>query len=62
MLKKEDKWVGLAETAEECWVEKPEGKKYWTDFLLIYHEHLFVFRKPGRDEEIKGYELSTKWW
>jgi DNA modification methylase len=60
--KSREKWVGLAKTAEECWVEKLEGKKYWTDFLLIYHENLFVFRKPKRDEKLKDYNLSTKWW
>ncbi|MEM1512253.1 MAG: DNA methyltransferase [Candidatus Jordarchaeales archaeon] len=57
-----EKWVGLAKTAEECWVEKPEDKKYWTDFLLIYHEHLFVFRKPKRNEDLKNCKLSMKWW
>jgi len=56
------KWAGLAKTAEECWVEKPEGKRYWTDFLLIYHEHLFVFRKPDKNENLKDYKLSLKWW
>ncbi len=56
------KWVGLAKTAEECWVEKPKGKSYWTDFLLIYHEHLFVFRKPKGDEDLRDHKLSMKWW
>ncbi|MEM3398842.1 MAG: DNA methyltransferase [Nitrososphaerota archaeon] len=57
-----EKWVGLAKTAEECWVEEHEKEKYWTDFLLIYHEHLFVFRKPVKDEELDNYKLSMKWW
>ncbi|MGC8936243.1 MAG: TRM11 family SAM-dependent methyltransferase [Candidatus Methanomethylicaceae archaeon] len=56
------KWRGLIKTAEECWVEKPEGKKFWTDFLLICHEHLFVFRKPKEKENLKELKYSMKWW
>jgi hypothetical protein len=43
-------------------VEKPENKKYWTDFLLIYHEHLFIFHKPEGDENLGDYKLSMRWW
>jgi hypothetical protein len=57
-----EKWTGLAKKADECWVEKPENRKYWTDFYLIAHEHLFIFRKPGEDEEINEYKESMKWW
>ncbi len=36
--------------------------RYWgaqqKDFLLIMHEHLFVFRKPGAGEEINIYKDS----
>ena len=60
--KSREKWVGLAKTAEECWVERTKNKRYWTDFLLIYHEHLFVFRKPVEGEDAKKYKLSSKWW
>lgn len=60
--KSEERWVGLARTAEECWVEEPEDKKYWVDFFLIYHEHLFVFRKPKKGEDLQNYKLSMKWW
>ena len=56
------KWAGLAKTAEECWVEKPPGKRYWTDFYLINHEHLFIFRKPRKDEDLSKLKLSYKWW
>jgi hypothetical protein len=28
------------------------------DFLLIYHEHLFIFRKPQKDENIRKYRYS----
>ena len=56
------RWAGLAKTAEECWVEKPPGKRYWTDFYLINHEHLFIFRKPRKDEDLSKLKLSYKWW
>lgn len=56
------KWAGLTRTAEECWVEKPKGRHYWTDFYLIAHEHLLIFRKPGKDEDVKEYKYSMKWW
>jgi len=60
--KSQEKWVGLAKTAEECWIEKPKDKKHWTDFLLIYHEHLFVFWKPTKHENLKKFGESMKWW
>ncbi len=28
------------------------------DFLLIYHEHLFVFRKPEKDEDVHKFRDS----
>ncbi len=58
----EKKWAMLAKTAEECWVEKAPDKQYWTDFYLIAHEHLFVFRKPDAGEDEKNYKDSMKWW
>ncbi|MEM0439488.1 MAG: hypothetical protein QXP18_05670, partial [Sulfolobales archaeon] len=57
-----EKWAVLEKTAEECWVEKPQNKRRWTDFYLIAHEHLFIFRKPGKDEKIERYRYSIKWW
>jgi DNA modification methylase len=30
------------------------------DFLLIYHEHLFIFRKPQKDEDIRKYRYSME--
>lgn len=57
-----EKWVGLTKNAEENWVEKPKDKKFWTDFLLIYHEHLFIFRKPKKNEDLRPYRCSLKWW
>ena len=32
------------------------------NFLLIMHEHLFVFRKPGPEEKIRPYGESMRWW
>lgn len=32
------------------------------DFLLIFHEHLFIFRKPDIGEDISKYKDSMKWW
>jgi DNA modification methylase len=58
----EKKWARLAKTSEENWIDKPENKKHWTDFYLIAHEHLFVFRKPAEGEDIEKYRDSMKWW
>jgi len=32
------------------------------DFLLTFHEHLFIFRKPAADEDFRKYRNSMKWW
>jgi hypothetical protein len=40
--------------------EQWAGSKY--DFYLIYHEHLFVFRKPAGGEKMSDYRNSVKWW
>ncbi len=32
------------------------------NFLLIMHEHLFVFRKPGPEEKVRAYGESMRWW
>ncbi len=40
--------------------EKWRGKDY--DFLLIAHEHLYVFRKLGEEERATPYRESAKWW
>ena len=36
------------------------GGKY--DFYKIAHEHLFVFRKPEKEEKLKKFKESMKWW
>ena len=40
--------------------EQWSGSKY--DFYLIFHEHLFVFRKPAVGEKVSDYRNSVKWW
>jgi hypothetical protein len=39
--------------------EKWRGKKY--DFLLLAHEHLYIFRKPGEGERLSPFKESIKW-
>ncbi|MCM8785984.1 MAG: methyltransferase domain-containing protein [Candidatus Omnitrophica bacterium] len=39
--------------------EKWRGKKY--DFLLLAHEHLFIFRKPEKSEKLTSYKNSLIW-
>ena len=59
-----EKWQGLSKTAENCWVDiqKEEKKGRYTDFLLLSHEHLLVFRKPEKDEDVAKLKFSMKWW
>jgi len=59
-----EKWEGFSKVAEECWVDIPkEGRKgRYTDFLLLYYEHLFVFRKPEKGEKLDNFRASVKWW
>ncbi|MFH1774523.1 MAG: hypothetical protein ABH874_06155 [Methanobacteriota archaeon] len=38
--------------------EKWRGSKY--DFYLIAHEHLYVFRKPGREENVAKFRERMK--
>jgi len=37
-------------------------KKWHQDFHLIAHEHLFIFRKPEKGENITKFKDSAKWW
>jgi len=54
-------WEGLSKTAEECWVDiDKEEKRYYTDFLLLIYEHLFIFRKPQRGEDVTPFKSSMK--
>lgn len=36
-------------------------ESYNHDFLLTYHEHLFIFRKPDADENTSKFRDSMKW-
>lgn len=40
--------------------EKWAGKR--NDFYLIAHEHLFIFRKPEKGEQLTIFKESRKWW
>jgi DNA modification methylase len=45
-----------------------KGTTFWAkrsqelNFLLLKHEHLFVFRKPNEDEKTSKFKFSKKWW
>ncbi len=43
---------------EGLWANLSRGK----NFLLIMHEHLFIFRKPAPEESIRPYHESARWW
>ncbi|MDV3278028.1 MAG: hypothetical protein LYZ69_06115 [Nitrososphaerales archaeon] len=40
--------------------ERWGGHKY--DFYKIAHEHLYIFRKPAREEETISLKYSKRWW
>lgn len=40
--------------------QKWRGHNY--DFYKIAHEHLYVFRKPGKEEKTAPLKYSKKWW
>ncbi len=40
--------------------EKWRGHKY--DFYKIAHEHLYIFRKPAKEEKTTPLKFSKKWW
>ena len=41
-------------------MENRAASKY--DFYKIAHEHLYVFRKPAKDEKTGPFKLSMRWW
>lgn len=58
-----EKWGGLTKVAEECWVDIDKvAKKYYMDFYLLFYEHLLIFRKPEKDEDMRPYKESMKWY
>ena len=40
--------------------EKWRARNY--EFYLIAHEHIFVFKKPEDEKELKKCKFSKKWW
>jgi len=36
-------------------------ESYNHDFLLTYHEHLFIFRKPDKEEKLSKFKDSMEW-
>ena len=59
-----EKWMGLSETADQCWIniDKKARKGRYTDFYLLFYEHLFIFRKPEKEENLSLVKDSIKWW
>lgn len=59
-----EKWGGLTKGADVCWVDidKEARKGYYMDFYLLFYEHLFIFRKPDEDEDLRKYRDSMQWW
>jgi len=53
-LKQGVSWGVLMKSTRERW----RGKY---DFLLIAHEHLYIFRKPEKDEKISQFKESMRW-
>jgi DNA modification methylase len=37
------------------------NKNYNHDFLLTFHEHLFIFRKPDKNENLTKFKDSMEW-
>jgi DNA modification methylase len=56
-----ERWAGLSKVAEEQWVDiEAQAKKgCYTDFLLLSYEHLFIFRKPEKGEDLNPLKNST---
>ncbi|MCX8185319.1 MAG: DNA methyltransferase [Sulfolobales archaeon] len=57
-----EKWSGLTKVADEYWVDIDKNKRYYMDFYLLSYEHLFIFRKPTKEEDVRRYKESMKWW
>lgn len=57
-----EKWSGLSKVSQEQWVDIATEikKRYYTDFYLLSYEHLFIFRKPERGEDIRPLKNSSK--
>jgi len=57
-----EKWGGLTKTGDECWVDidKKARKGWYIDFYLLFYEHLFIFRKPEKNEDISIFKDSIR--
>jgi hypothetical protein len=44
--------------ADENWVEEKPEKSWYTDFLLLSYEYLFIFRKPKPEENLNELKVS----
>jgi DNA modification methylase len=61
----DNKFILREDVIKEQWHTKTmrgrwrEG--YNHDFLLTYHEHLFIFRKPDQEEKLSKFKDSMKW-
>jgi tRNA G10 N-methylase Trm11 len=55
-----ERWAGLSKVAEEQWVDidKHAKKGRYTDFLLLSYEHLFIFRKSEKEEDVSNLKSS----
>ncbi len=42
--------------------DRGKWRKAYYDFYKIMHEHIFVFRKPSKEEKTTKFKLSAKWW
>lgn len=57
-----EKWKGLTKVSDECWIDiDKKGKRYYMDFYLLCYEHLYIFRKPEKGEDLRPYKDSMKW-
>ncbi|MEM1703506.1 MAG: hypothetical protein QXQ31_05590 [Zestosphaera sp.] len=57
-----EKWRGLTKVADEYWIDINKNKKYYVDFYLLSYEHLLIFRKPEKGEDLERYRESMRWW
>lgn len=60
-----EKFILREDVIKEQWhTQTMRGRwkeSYNHDFLLTYHEHLFIFRKPDTDEKLSKFKDSMKW-
>ncbi|MEM1604579.1 MAG: hypothetical protein QXL29_08235 [Zestosphaera sp.] len=52
----------MTKVADEYWIDINKNKKYYVDFYLLSYEHLLIFRKPEKGEDLERYRESMRWW